>query len=107
MGRVREGDEGGVWERGNRRVENKITRLRFSKNCMQQLVALCYSLLSPAPLPPSPDSSMAPSRAMRMMRSTSNDVNFILGCPVTQGERDREALILPIATRHCCALIGI
>ena len=41
-----------------------------------------YSLLSPVPLPPSPD-SMAPSRAVRMKRNTSSDVNFILGWPVT------------------------
>ena len=66
-----------------------------------------YSLLSPVPLPPSRYSIIAPSRVVRMNRITSNDVNFILGWPVTWGRRDREALALPTARRHCCALIGI
>ena len=65
-------------------------------NCMK----FYYSLLSPVPLPPSPD-SMAPSRAVRMKRRTSSDVHFILGWPVTQGQRDREALAWPTASRHC------
>ena len=69
-----------------------------------------YSLFSDVSLPPSLDSvaprtmaprSMAPSREVRTKRKISHDVNFILGCPVTQGLRDREALAFPTATRHC------
>ena len=82
------------------------TRLPFFIIITCECIKFYYSLLSPVPLPPSPE-SMAPSRAVRMKRSTSSDVNFILDWPVTRGRRDREALILPIATRHCCALIGI
>ena len=64
-----------------------------------------YSLFSDVSLPPSLDSvaprSMAPSREMRTKRRISHNVNFILGCPVTQGLRDWEALACPTATRHC------
>ena len=42
-----------------------------------------YSLLSPVPLTPSPDSSMAPIRAVRIKKTISHDVNFIFGWPVT------------------------
>ena len=83
--------KGEEWE-GERegKGEEKETRLSFSNNCMVQCVTIkfYYSLLSPVVLPASPD-SMAPSRAVRIKRNTSSDVNFILGWPVTRGRRDR------------------
>ena len=66
-----------------------------------------YSLFSPVLLPPSPESSIAPSRTVTMNMSMFHFVNFILGWPVTWGRSDREALARPTARRHCWVLIGI
>ena len=98
-GRKEMGEEGG-----------KEDWTTFSNDCMHSTsdcMKFYYSLLSPLPLPPSPDRSIAPSRIVTMNMSMCHDVNFILGWPVTWGRKDREVFTRPTATRHCCALIGI
>ena len=100
--RRRRGEEG---EReGRNRAEGRKKRKLVCPFLMIVTTCDCmkfyYSLLSLVLLPPSPD-SMAPRRVVRMKRRTSSDVHFILGWPVTQGRRDREALTRPTASRHC------
>ena len=68
---------------------------------------LISSPLASVLLLPFPSSSMPSSIAAMINRSKSHNVNFFLGRPVKKGRSVREALTLPTATRHCCALIGI
>ena len=77
-----EGEEEMELEGGGGEGKTVGTRLPFFIIITCECIKSYYSLLSPVPLPPSPE-SMAPSRAVRMKRSTSSDVNFILDWPVT------------------------
>lgn len=74
-----EGEEGEGAGGGRGRGKRKLDYLFQTCGCMK----FYYSLLSPVPLPPCRDSIIAPSRVVRIKRITSNDVNFILGWPVT------------------------